>query len=137
MKRWLALLALAQACAFAVAQSATPTTAPAAGGASNFQCGGVGEADQKRIKAEAGRHDLMLTFAVSNGAYLADVDVRIVNAKGQVVVEGRCSGPIMLVDLPAKGSYKVTAQAEGRTQTKTVNAGGGTRSSATLVWPVS
>jgi hypothetical protein len=54
-----------------------------------------------------------------------------------VVVEGRCSGPIMLVDLPAKGSYKVTAQAEGRTQSKTVNAGGGKRSSATLIWPVS
>ncbi|MBA2672451.1 hypothetical protein [Ramlibacter sp.] len=133
MKRWLVSLALVQACAFAVAQSATPAT----GNASNFRCGGVGEADQQKMKAEAGQHDLMLTFAVSSGAYLADVDVRIANAKGQVVVEGRCNGPIMLVDLPAKGSYKVTAQAEGRTRTKTVNAGGGTRARATLVWPVS
>lgn len=134
MKRWLVPLVLAQACALAAAQSAAPA---ATGSASNFRCGGVGEADQQRIKAEAGRHDLMLTFAVSNGAYLADVDVRIADARGNVVVQGRCGGPIMLVDLPAAGSYKVTAQAEGRTQTKTVTAGGGKRASATLVWPVS
>jgi hypothetical protein len=40
----------------------------------------------------------------------------------------------MLVDLPGRGSYQVTAVAEGKAQRKTVTVGA-KPASATFVWP--
>jgi hypothetical protein len=126
MKRVLVPVALAAACAFAFAQ------APA--GQAAFHCGGVGQGEQERMKAEAPQHDALLTFAVATGAYLADVDVRISDSRGAVVLEGKCNGPLMLVDLPGHGSYRVTATAEGKTQSKTL-ALGAKPARAVFVWP--
>jgi hypothetical protein len=126
----------------ALAQSATSSSATAATGNANgaaagqaaaFRCGGVADEDQKRMKAEAGQHALMLTFASGDGAYLADVDVEI-RRGGKVVVQGHCNGPIMLVDLAPAGSYEVVATAQGRTQHQTVSIGA-KPASVTLHWP--
>ena len=92
MKRWILVALLAQAAAGALAQ------ASASAHAGSFRCGGVGEEDQRRIKAEASQHDLMLTFATTTGAYLADVDVQI-RQGANTVLQGHCNGPLMLVDL--------------------------------------
>jgi hypothetical protein len=100
-----------------------------------YVCGGVGQADQQAMKAQAGQHSMMLTFAVSNGAYLADVDVKITDGKGTTVLSARCDGPIMLVDLPA-GTWHVTAQANGQSRSKTLNAVAGRNVQATFIWPV-
>lgn len=127
-------LLLAPVCALALAQGVAPPEAHR-GGAATFVCGGVGSGEQEAIKAQAASHDLMLTFAVSTGAYLADVDVQIRDAKGAVVLSATCGGPIMLVDLPARGVWRVTARANGQVREKTVTAGGGTRAQATLTWP--
>ncbi|MBI5279228.1 MAG: carboxypeptidase regulatory-like domain-containing protein [Burkholderiales bacterium] len=78
-----------------------------------FQCGGIGTASQEQFKAEASRHDAMLTFAESNGAYLADVQVQVRDSKGVVVLDAKCDGPLMLLDLPAKGTYQVVATPAG------------------------
>lgn len=137
MNKAMFLLALGQACTVALAQGADATVnleTHRAGGAS-YVCGGIGVGEQQAIKAEAGKHDLMLTFAVSSGAYLADVDVQVKDAKGGVVLSAKCDGPIMLVDLPAKGTWRVTAQANGQTRQKTVTAGAGRVARATFVWP--
>jgi len=133
MKYAAILIALAQATAPAFAQGAAGD--PGTAGAARFVCGGVGQDEQQSMKAAAGRHDLMLTFAVSNGAYLADVDVEIRNGKGVVVLAATCSGPIMLVDLPAGGSWNVTARANGQVRQKTVSAGAGRHAQATFIWP--
>lgn len=129
------LLALAQTLALAQAPSNPPasTRAPGAGGAT-FMCGGVGEADQQRMKALAGQYDLMLTFAASSGAYLADVGVEIKDSKGGVALSARCDGPIMLVTLPRRGSWHITAQANGQAQQKTISAGAGQHAQASFVW---
>ena len=127
-------LLLAPVCAMALAQGAAPPEMHRVGTAA-FVCGGVGSGEQEAIKAQAASHDLMLTFAVSTGAYLADVDVQIRDAKGAVVLSAKCGGPIMLVDLPARGVWRVTARANGQVREKIVNAGGGTRAQATLTWP--
>lgn len=120
MKQLLTCVALACACAASFAQAA--------------MCGGVGVDDQNRMKAEAPRHDLMLTFAVSSGAYLSDVDVSISNVKG-VVLQQRCGGPLMLVDLPA-GAYQVSATPpKGAAQKKSVTVGGKKPASVTFTWP--
>ncbi|MFC5499985.1 carboxypeptidase regulatory-like domain-containing protein [Caenimonas terrae] len=110
----------------------------AAASAQNFSCGGVGVDEQQRIKAEAGSHDLMLTFATSTGAYMADVAVRIQDRRGTSVLEATCDAPIMLVDLPGPGSYRVTATADGASRQSTVTVAHGKRPArATFIWPAS
>jgi hypothetical protein len=128
-------LVLAHASTLVLAQSqpASPI-AQARSGNANFVCGGIGVGEQEKMKAAAAQHDLMLTFAVSNGAYLADVDVQIKDSKGAVVLAAKCGGPIMLVNLPS-GSWHVTAQANGQTREKVVSTSSGRHAQATLVWP--
>src|SRR3954469_3672083 len=103
---WLACVLAAQVATGALAQSSSSGAATATGtagaSAAAFRCGGVGQEDQDRMKADAAKHPLMLTFASEGGAYLADVDVEI-SRGGKVVLQGRCSGPLMLVDLAPAG----------------------------------
>lgn len=127
------LLAIPGVAAFAQSATATANATGSAGAQAAFRCGGVGDEDQKRMKAEAGQHALMLTFASGDGAYLADVDVEI-RRGGKVVVQGHCNGPIMLLDLAPAGSYEVVATAQGSTKRQTVNIGG-KPASVTLHWP--
>ena len=118
------LTALAFALACGVAQAQSPA----------FRCGGVGQAEQEQFKAEAANHQALLTFALSTGAYLSDVDFRIADSAGKVVLEGKCSGPLMLLDLPGQGSYQVTASSQGRSQSKTVTMGA-KPTRVTFTWP--
>ena len=106
--------------------------------AQTFACGGVGVDEQQRLKADASGHDLMLTFATSSGAYMADVGVRIQGPRGGPVLDANCNGPIMLVDLPGPGSYRVTASANGVSKQKSVSVAPGKRpATATFVWAAS
>lgn len=88
-----------------------------------FRCGGVGQAEQASIKQEAPRHDALLTFATPSGSYLAGVDFTVSSSDGHVVLQGTCDGPLMLLDVPHAGSYRVQADYNGRSQTKTVHMG--------------
>ena len=137
MKNPMFLLALAQACTLALAQGAdAPVDLEThKAGAASYICGGIGAGEQQAIKSQARRHDLMLTFAISSGAYLADVDVQVKDARGGVVLSAKCEGPIMLVDLPSKGTWRVTAQVNGQARQKTVKTGPGHVAQATFVWP--
>jgi hypothetical protein len=137
MNKQLLFAFLCQACTLAFAQSPPypGNLEVQKAGAATYVCGGVGQGEQAAMKAQAGQHSLMLTFAVSNGAYLADVDVEIKNTKGGVVLAAKCTGPIMLVDLPSGGSWQVTAQANGVARQKTISAGAGRKAQATFVWP--
>lgn len=122
----------------AVAWTCVATLAPAAPPApqaSSFICGGVSQPDADAMKAQARDHDLMLTFADASGAYLADVDVQISDRRGRVVLSGKCDGPIMLVDLPGPGSWRVSAQANGTTRQQSVATTRGRTARATFVWP--
>ena len=102
-----------------------------------YLCGGIGDGEAEKIKARASKYDLMMTFAASNGAYLADVDVDIANARGESVFNATCDGPIMLVDLPKGGKYTVRAQAEGKTVTKSANVSDrGSVKRLAMTWPV-
>jgi hypothetical protein len=137
MNKAIPLLALLPAWTLAHAQTIDPPVSlqPQTAGDVTYVCGGVGQGEQQAIKAQAGKYDLMLTFAVTHGAYLADVDVEIKDARGGVVLSAKCDGPIMLVDLPRGGTWRVTAHANGQTRQKTINAGSGRLAQATLVWP--
>lgn len=135
-KRLVTALLLSQAAAAALAQASISSTVTAAGETKSvaMQCGGVGQDEQERIKAEAPQHDLLLTFATPGGAYLANVDVQI-SRGGKVVLKGRCNGPLMLVDLAPRGNYEVTAISDGREQRKTVMIGAGKPARMSFIWP--
>ncbi|HYD94909.1 MAG TPA: hypothetical protein VEC01_06255 [Noviherbaspirillum sp.] len=105
-----------------------------------YLCGGVGEEEIAYMKQQARDYDMMLTFAARDGAYLADVDVDIKDAKGNTVLQTACDSPIMLVDLPRGGSYRVRAETAGYSLNRTVRvAGAGNKrqrvASTILSWP--
>jgi hypothetical protein len=102
-----------------------------------YLCGGVGEEQASYMKQSKSDYDLMLTFATRNGDYLADVDVAIKDAKGKPVFNTTCGGPILLVNLPRSGVYRVQAKAEDYSLRKTVKvkAKGHTTHSVVMAWP--
>lgn len=106
-----------------------------------YLCGGVGEQEQAYMKQQAKSYDMMLTFATRGGAYLANVDVDIRDSKGNDVLQANCDGPMMLVDLPRSGTYRVRAEAAGYTQNRTIKVAAGKNRSrqtvarAVMVWP--
>jgi hypothetical protein len=136
MKQVALSLAFTTVATLAFAQSAPEPVAPAVrGAAASYICGGIGQPEAEAIKAQAAGHDLMLTFATATGAYLADVQVSIADARGHVVLDGVCDGPIMLVDLPSAGTWRVSAQVDGLARQLTVKTSRGHAARATMVWP--
>jgi hypothetical protein len=73
--------------------------------------GGVTVSDFSELNERADDYSLKLVWAAKDsGAYLADVDVSIrAMPSGDVVVQHRTEGPVMLVDLPP-GRYVVAGQ---------------------------
>ena len=94
--------------------------------AGRYVCGGVGSDESLAMRAAMKAHPLALLFARASGAYLADVDVMVKDAKGGTALAMRASGPICLVDLPA-GRYTVEAASEGVTKSQVVVLEGATK----------
>jgi hypothetical protein len=103
-----------------------------------WMCGGIGTDEAAYMKEQAKGYDLMLSFAVRNGAYLADVDVEISNAQGESLLRTHCDAPIMLVDLPKSGRYRLRADAGGVVINRTVRVSGGQSprvAAVVMSWP--
>jgi hypothetical protein len=102
-----------------------------------YLCGGVGQEEAAQMKQAARDYDLMLTFATRSGAYLADVNVDIKDARGQAELQTTCDGPIMLVDVPRSGTYQIHAKAGDYTLNKTarLQAKGQRHAALILIWP--
>ncbi|MCI3950924.1 MAG: hypothetical protein K0R53_421 [Burkholderiales bacterium] len=107
-------------------------TVPARSGVS-FVSGGVGENSVAALKARENEFNLKLVFTLSEGAYLADVGVRVADAAGKTVIEHVTEGPIFMARLPS-GTYNVTATYNGRTQTRKLTVGERLQT-AYLRWP--
>jgi hypothetical protein len=101
-----------------------------------YLCGGVGADEAAWMKRSARDHDLMLTFAARNGSFLADVNVELADARGKSILKTSCDGPIMLVDLPRSGTYRVRAEKGGYTVTQTAQVSAKHHGKAVvMVWP--
>jgi len=88
------------------------------------------------MKQEARNYAMMLTFAARDGSYLADVKVRMVDNRGQPVLDTTCDSPILLIDPGRAGRYRITAQTAGATLTRTAAFTSGERGkSVVMVWP--
>jgi len=99
----------------------------------SYTSGGVGEMERSAMMQHAREYNLRLTFAARSGEYLAGVKVSIQNAKGHKVVEAVADGPWFYAKL-APGKYKVTAEADGQTRTRTLTVGKSKAAVAGMVW---
>ena len=105
-----------------------------------YLCGGVGQEEASYMKQQARNYDLALTFATRTGAYLADVDVNIKNAKGDDVLQAKCDGPMLLVNLPKSGTYRIRAETSGYSLNRTAKVTASKNKAqrvarVALVWP--
>lgn len=79
-----------------------------------YVCGGVGSDEAASLTQAARQHNLVVTFATREGSYLADVNVHIADARGRPLLATTCNGPIMLVDVPKGGVYRIVAEVDGK-----------------------
>lgn len=98
-----------------------------------YVSGGVGADSEARLNARAKEFNLKLLFTLNEGNYVADVGVKVADAKGRTVIEHVADGPLFLARLP-QGQYTVTASYEGRALTRKVSVGSGLRTEQ-FRWP--
>lgn len=128
-----AAAALLAACLAPAAFAQAPGPQPHDQNGITYLNGGVGSEEQTMMRSVRADYNLQLTFATnSSGAYRSDVQVDIVDAKGNVLVSRPNAGPMFFAKLPA-GTYRLTAAAEGKTFKRTIKAGSGVKE-MTLHW---
>ncbi|HSV71570.1 carboxypeptidase regulatory-like domain-containing protein [Aquabacterium sp.] len=87
--------------------------------------GGIGSDDNAALDAKRGSYSLGVVTAVrGSGAYLADVDLRISDARGAVVLERHLQGPRLMIALPP-GKYTVQASYRGQVLRRETTIGAG------------
>lgn len=73
-----------------------------------YYSGGVGITEREQMKDMTRDCNLKLVFDTRTGAYLSAVNVKIQDAKGNVLIDTVSKGPWFSVKLPA-ADYRVTA----------------------------
>lgn len=81
--------------------------------------GGVGEEEKQEIKDIEKNYSLKLVFTNKDGGYVSEVNVAILDTKGQEVVRVVTEGPFLLANLPA-GTYRLEASADNHTLKRTL-----------------
>jgi hypothetical protein len=102
----------------------------------SFVNGGIGKEEADALRAEAADYPLELVFtrhADNRDEFIAEVHLTIRDRDGQVIVEQARQGPIFLARLP-DGTYTVTAEYRGETQTRRVAVADGRHAKLALVW---
>lgn len=95
--------------------------------------GGIGDEERDAVLAHERDFNLKLSFAERDGAYMANVDVQIVNAKGATVLDVTGAGPFLLAKMPA-GNYRIKATANAVTQQGKLVIGGKSRHEKIFRW---
>jgi hypothetical protein len=102
----------------------------------SFVNGGIGKEEADALRAEAADYPLELVFtrhADNRDEFIAEVHLTIRDRDGQVIVDQAQQGPIFLARLP-DGTYTVTAEYRGETQTRRVAVADGRHAKLALVW---
>ncbi|MBS6359598.1 carboxypeptidase regulatory-like domain-containing protein [Burkholderia sp.] len=98
-----------------------------------YVSGGVGQDESTAFQRAESAWPLALRFTGAGGEFLADVHVRIVDAKGAEVLKTDTRGPYMLVKL-MPGRYTVQASYQGKDQTRAVAVPAKGGAKAAFVW---
>ena len=114
-----AALSVALACAAMLAHADELVPLPPAkqSGGVSYTSGGIPDEQLPAVKQARASYPLVIELFQKNGQknqYTSDVQVRLTNAKGEVVLDDKSEGPFFLVK-PAPGTYKVEATFNGKT----------------------
>ncbi|WP_175656360.1 carboxypeptidase-like regulatory domain-containing protein [Burkholderia ambifaria] len=126
---------LAGAAPGAYAQSDASDGLPAASqqGDVSYVSGGIGKDQSTAFERSEAAWPLALRFTGQGGEFLADVHVRIVDAKGTEVLKTDARGPYMLVKVPP-GRYTVHASYQGSDESRAVTVGAKGGAKAAFRW---
>jgi hypothetical protein len=97
--------------------------------------GGVSLNARDNMRNQEANANVKMVFALNTGNYVSDVRVKVVDSKGNTVLEDVANGPWLLAKLPA-GNYTATATYNGKAVTQKISAGKGLRT-AQFRWPAS
>jgi hypothetical protein len=99
-----------------------------------YVSGGAGTEEIDQLRSMEKDFNLKMVFALTSGAYLAEVNVTIVDAANKVVLDTLAEGPWFLARLPA-GTYQVNASYRTNVEHRTVAVGTATLNTVELRWP--
>src|SRR3954464_13471705 len=80
--------------------------------------------------------NVKLVFALNTGNYVSDVQVKVTDSSGKLVIDDTSNGPWLLARLPA-GNYTAAATYNGNTVTQKFSVGKSGLRTAQFRWPAS
>jgi hypothetical protein len=98
--------------------------------------GGVSLNARDTLRGSERNANVKLVFALNTGNYVSDVQVRVTDSNGKVVIDDTSNGPWLLARLPA-GSYTANASYNGHTVTQKFSVGKSGLRTAQFRWPAS
>lgn len=99
-----------------------------------YTSGGVGSDSVQAMHEIERAYNLRLMFAIEgSGEYLADVRVKLVDARGRTVLDAVSDGPYFFAKVPP-GRYQVVAETEGDAKTRSVDISSGGAVSQSFYW---
>jgi hypothetical protein len=98
-----------------------------------YVSGGIGDEERDEIRSRERNFNLKLLFAERDGSYLGDVNVVLLNAKGDTVFDVKSVGPFLLLKLPA-GKYLIKTSMNGQMQQKRMSITAKGRHEAIFRW---
>lgn len=103
----------------------------------SFITGGIGSDESSAIFAAAKKWALLIEMSEidrsGRGVWIAGVDIRVLDAKQQTLLETICDGPLMLLNAPS-GQYIVEASYQGKLLKRSVILKEGDSQKLTLFW---
>ena len=99
-----------------------------------YVTGGVGLEERQAMQELAPQYNVKLTFAdKGTGAYRSGVAVQVRDMQGNVHIETDQAGPLLYAQLPP-GRYRITANADGQQQQRTISVGSRGGKAAAFYW---
>ncbi len=102
----------------------------------NAVSGGVSVNARDNLRSQVPPHNVKMVFALNTGNYLSDVDVKVTDRSGKVVIQDVSNGPWLYAQLPP-GSYTATATYNGSAKTHRFSVGKSGVRTAQFRWPAS
>jgi hypothetical protein len=100
----------------------------------DYATGGVTVADLTEMAQERSRYDLWVTAAAKgSGAFLSDVQLKITDAKNEVVLDTLMVGPWLFVDLEP-GHYTIDARFKDQSLQRKVSVGRGQQQQQAILY---
>lgn len=129
------MLLLAAASLMAVHAYGQASMEPRTQGGVTYISGGIGLDDMEMLRELRPNYNLHLLFASQgSGQYLAEVNVKLLDAKGQTLLDAMADGPYFYAKV-SPGKYKIVAQSQGIALSKMIEVSGKGPVSESFYWP--